>query len=247
MSYSISSVKELMGIRDRVERELAALQLENVSGALVDQEGFPRPDVDVHSLANTRQRIACLQNDHLAIMKQIESQLLELHKQAKQSNANNTANSDSEKQAADKDNGPTSYSTVVARPGCAPSARRQAQLTSDSDSDSGSGGQSLADLEALHPFYVVRTVMDGSPAQQAGLLAGDLVLQFGSIRKDNVSTSSMQRAVSHSIGRPLCLVVSRQQSHVPATATATPAIIQLSLVPQQWAGPGLVGCHFVDL
>ena len=47
--------------------------------SLVDNEGFPRNDIDVYLVRNTRHRIVCLQNDCRALMKEIELKLVEFH------------------------------------------------------------------------------------------------------------------------------------------------------------------------
>mmetsp|Transcript_3250 Transcript_3250/g.5237 ORF Transcript_3250/g.5237 Transcript_3250/m.5237 type:complete len:225 (+) Transcript_3250:374-1048(+) len=67
-----------------IEQEIAALQetLENMPGKpglkgdLIDSEGFPRADVDVHTVRTHRHRVACLQTDHQVLMKEIEQGML---------------------------------------------------------------------------------------------------------------------------------------------------------------------------
>ena len=44
-------------------------------GKLVDAEGFPRADVDIHAVRIHRNRLAYLQTDHQAAMKEIEQKL----------------------------------------------------------------------------------------------------------------------------------------------------------------------------
>ena len=51
---------------------------------LVDSEGFPRGDIDVHNVLIMRSRVNRLQNDHKAIMKEIEAALVAVHAQARQ-------------------------------------------------------------------------------------------------------------------------------------------------------------------
>ena len=46
---------------------------------LVDDQGFPRADVDLFEARKLRNRHACLQTDHKALMKQLEAQLFSLH------------------------------------------------------------------------------------------------------------------------------------------------------------------------
>jgi 26S proteasome non-ATPase regulatory subunit 9 len=46
---------------------------------LVDNEGFPRNDIDLYRVRAARQRIICLQNDYKVLMDQIEMKLNEYH------------------------------------------------------------------------------------------------------------------------------------------------------------------------
>ncbi|KAG7276722.1 hypothetical protein CRUP_006901 [Coryphaenoides rupestris] len=50
-----------------------------IEGPLVDAEGFPRSDVNVYQIRTARHNISCLQNDHKAIMVDIEEALHQLH------------------------------------------------------------------------------------------------------------------------------------------------------------------------
>uniref|UniRef100_A0A8C0YFV1 26S proteasome non-ATPase regulatory subunit 9 n=1 Tax=Cyprinus carpio carpio TaxID=630221 RepID=A0A8C0YFV1_CYPCA len=78
-----------------VMRRLVCLQLgsestEEIGSAgvgmdapLVDVEGFPRADVDLYKVRTARHNISCLQNDHKAIMVEIEEALHKLHATAR--------------------------------------------------------------------------------------------------------------------------------------------------------------------
>lgn len=46
-----------------------------LSGPLVDAEGFPRADIDIFAVRETRHRLACLRTDYLALQKRIEKHL----------------------------------------------------------------------------------------------------------------------------------------------------------------------------
>lgn len=50
-----------------------------VKGSLVDEEGFPRADIDLFEVRKFRNRLACLQTDHCTVMKKIEAGLLNIH------------------------------------------------------------------------------------------------------------------------------------------------------------------------
>ncbi|XP_065361748.1 26S proteasome non-ATPase regulatory subunit 9 [Calliphora vicina] len=82
---------KLMSDKDKLETQINTYgvilsQNDNVgmTGPLIDTEGFPRNDIDVHQVRQARQQIICLQNDHKALMKEIEKLMHELHAEAKQ-------------------------------------------------------------------------------------------------------------------------------------------------------------------
>ena len=73
--------------RTDLEQEMANIVeiLDNMNGnpglksPLVDNEGFPRADVDLMEVRKLRHRFACLQTDHCALMKEVEQKLFSLH------------------------------------------------------------------------------------------------------------------------------------------------------------------------
>ena len=85
-----TELKELIAEKDVMEKEIASLttkielidETKQFSHGLVDHEGFPRNDINFGELANYRnlkRRKAELNNDHSALMKQIEGKLFALH------------------------------------------------------------------------------------------------------------------------------------------------------------------------
>ncbi|XP_056318442.1 26S proteasome non-ATPase regulatory subunit 9 [Danio aesculapii] len=82
-------VRLLMKRKDDIEEQIKAYydMLESAGvgtdGPLVDVEGFPRADVDLYKVRTARHSISCLQNDHKAIMVEIEEALHKLHATAK--------------------------------------------------------------------------------------------------------------------------------------------------------------------
>ncbi|CAF2495432.1 unnamed protein product [Rotaria sp. Silwood2] len=86
---------ELIKQKDDIEKELNdlanELKLQNNVGMteeLVDRDGYPRNDIDLVRVRQIRQRVICLQNDHKALMKQIEAGLIQVH----ENNVNNSSN-----------------------------------------------------------------------------------------------------------------------------------------------------------
>jgi len=46
-----------------------------MEGNLIDEQGFPRSDIDIYKIRLTRQRLNCLHNDYKAVLDQIEKVL----------------------------------------------------------------------------------------------------------------------------------------------------------------------------
>ena len=92
-----------------------------------------------------------------------------------------------------------------------------------------------APRENLSPFAAINLVSSESPAEQAGLKIGDLIIKFGSVTKHNfTSLSDVGKIVQHSKGQTVSVTV-RRDAHV----------LKLSLVPNEWGGRGLLGCNIV--
>lgn len=161
---------------------------------LVDNEGYPRSDIDVYKVRHARHRIICLLNDHKAIMKDIERSLHDYHAQVSRNGAT-------------ENGGPAAAHQNVAH------------------------GGSAAAAPPL-PFAVVGKVENGSPADVAGLHAGDKIVKFGSVNGENFKdVTDIAAVVQHSVGRPVNVLVKRNADSVPVVLT-----------PKQWHGKGLLGC-----
>ncbi|XP_029651253.2 LOW QUALITY PROTEIN: 26S proteasome non-ATPase regulatory subunit 9-like [Octopus sinensis] len=86
-----TNMEELMKKKKEIEDEISEYGeiLEQQGGvgmteALVDKEGYPRADIDLYSVRSSRQKIICLQNDHKAVMKEIEEELHRIHAKARE-------------------------------------------------------------------------------------------------------------------------------------------------------------------
>ncbi|XP_037672858.1 26S proteasome non-ATPase regulatory subunit 9 [Choloepus didactylus] len=95
---TVSDVQELMRRKDEIEAQIKANYdvLESQKGVgmnepLVDCEGYPRADVDLYQVRTARHNIVCLQNDHKAVMKQVEEALHQLHARDKEKQARDMA------------------------------------------------------------------------------------------------------------------------------------------------------------
>lgn len=84
------------------------------------------------------------------------------------------------------------------------------------------------------PFALVDEILANSPTDLAGMKVGDQVLAFGGIEHAN-------------FGGNLAQVAEYAQSHKDSTLdlvvirAGEPA--KLKLIPREWDGPGLLGCH----
>ncbi|XP_027432845.2 26S proteasome non-ATPase regulatory subunit 9 [Zalophus californianus] len=97
-AVTVSDVQELIRRKEEIEAQIKANYdvLESQKGVgmnepLVDCEGYPRSDVDLYQVRTARHNIVCLQNDHQAIMKQVEKALHQLHARDKEKQARDMA------------------------------------------------------------------------------------------------------------------------------------------------------------
>ncbi|XP_015733510.1 26S proteasome non-ATPase regulatory subunit 9 isoform X2 [Coturnix japonica] len=115
-SMTLSEVQQLVRRKDELEAQIrACYQLLDdqkgvgMDGPLVDSEGFPRADIDLYQVRTARHNIACLQNDHKALMKQVEEALHQLHAREKEKHARDEAEARAE---AMSQNLPTAFAKV---------------------------------------------------------------------------------------------------------------------------------------
>ncbi|KAJ5593895.1 26S proteasome non-ATPase regulatory subunit 9 [Penicillium hispanicum] len=104
---------------------------------------------------------------------------------------------------------------------------------------------SIADAGMLGtPFAKVNSVERGSPADQAGLKAGDLIRGFGPVHwLNHERLSKVAETVQQNEGRPLSVKVSRKEESGSGSTE-----LDLELTPRRnWGGRGLLGCHLVPL
>lgn len=212
MSELYSSSKQTLSLllarRDALETEAFAIS-EDLDSAgpggeppagrrapLVDSEGFPRGDIDVHAVLEKRNRLAIINTDHKILMKQIEAELACLHSVQPDTLSNFAT---------------TSLVKAVG----------QVQTYCD-----------------LRPIAIIDEILPGSPADEATLQDGDLLLEFGTVNC-SLGSEAMNRLpdlVRQNVNRPIKLKVSRQPNKED--------IIEVEITPKSWGGRGLLGCHF---
>ncbi|CAL5874329.1 uncharacterized protein PFLUO_LOCUS8625 [Penicillium psychrofluorescens] len=99
--------------------------------------------------------------------------------------------------------------------------------------------------DAGRPFAKVNSVVPGSPADQAGLKAGDTIRSFGNVHwMNHERLSKVAEVVQQNEGRPLSVKVVRKDE----SGSGTTMELDLLLTPRRdWGGRGLLGCHLVPL
>ena len=235
------ALKALILRKDELEKQILdaseAVSAENMggaSGALVDSEGYPVADIDIHTTRIMRNKLASLNFDHQALMRQIEAGLtggaglpatherpLPPITRAPPSAASNAAASSATAAAAAAATGAT---PIIAAPSTGPSPMEVVDI-----------GDADADLEA---FALIDEVFADGPAASAGVVVNDALLQFGSLNASNHDgLRALARLTQRSVGDSIPLLVLRGGTQR----------VRLSLQPRRWSGQGLLGCHLRPL
>ncbi|EON67179.1 hypothetical protein W97_06432 [Coniosporium apollinis CBS 100218] len=124
-------------------------------------------------------------------------------------------------------------------------ASAAAANTSRPERQATTAGSNTSGREALEaPFAKVNSVVPDSPADTAGLKAGDSVLRFGTATwMNHEKLSKVAEVVSQNEGRPISVKVSRRDPSSGSTQE-----LQMFLTPRRnWGGRGLLGCHLLPL
>ena len=229
----MDALRALIARKDALEAEaaliteqLTASNMGGASGPLVDGEGFPRADVDVHATRTLRNRLAILNTDHRQLMDQIEKGMHELHAAA---SAGGTAAAGP---AAPPRPAPPRPTGAPAPPPRVAPVASAAPMQVDSVAAALNGG-------AVHlaPFALVDSVDPAGPAASAGLQVGDELLRFGGVHAEN-----------HDQLRALARLTQRSEGdELPVIAQREGARVEPRLRPRTWAGPGLLGCHLTPM
>ncbi|KAI9759470.1 MAG: hypothetical protein M4579_002310 [Chaenotheca gracillima] len=93
------------------------------------------------------------------------------------------------------------------------------------------------------PFAKVNSVVPGSPAQEAGLVAGDGIRRFGSVNWTNhEKLRRVADTVQENEGQPIMVLVQRKN-----LLSNLEEDLVLQLVPRRdWGGRGMLGCHLLS-
>mmetsp|Transcript_2444 Transcript_2444/g.5601 ORF Transcript_2444/g.5601 Transcript_2444/m.5601 type:complete len:239 (-) Transcript_2444:591-1307(-) len=191
-----------------------------LTGNLVDEEGFPRADIDIPTIRKHRHRLAILKTDRKALERDIEEKLHELHE------AQRNLPDDEE----DEDQKESTRNESQARTALVEPATRV-----HLGSESGLG-------DDLVPLALVNQVFDGSPAQEAGLEEGDRIVQFGVVQY--VAGSSYPKP---DLGAFAAEASSHFEQPISVRALRGETVVELELTPRRWGGQGVLGCHIIPI
>eukprot|EP00931_Biecheleriopsis_adriatica_P116497 TRINITY_DN92135_c0_g1_i1.p1 TRINITY_DN92135_c0_g1~~TRINITY_DN92135_c0_g1_i1.p1 ORF type:complete len:220 (-),score=52.91 TRINITY_DN92135_c0_g1_i1:26-685(-) len=193
---------EIQGIHDYLTED----GMPGLKGSLVDEEGFPRADLDIYAIRKARNRYACAQTDHVEVMKKIEQALASIHSSSK-----------------------------VDVPRASPAGGYSGDVVMDDSTNSGS----IIQAHLAAPFALIDEVSDGSPAQAAGLRVGDEICRFGPVNlQDTGDMNSCFKAIAQLVPQSAGNAI-----QVQVLRGSPPVRTALELIPRQWAGRGLLGCH----
>lgn len=171
-------------------------------------DGFPRADIDVAQIRTTRARIIRLKNDHKTLMVQLENAVHEHF----------AAGKSAESLPSTSSNPPSAASTAT--------------------SSSAAPAVQAAGSAIEPPFARVNTVVPNSPADQAGMKAGDKVTRFGTVNWTN----------HERLSRVASVVQQNENRQIVVKILRDSQAAQLELTPRRdWGGRGLLGCHLVPV
>ena len=231
--------------------------------SLTTLDGFPRADLDVAQgthfapsaskqelpdaapVRTTRARIIHLRNDHKALMSRIEAGLHAAHAAAK--NSPSEPDAAAEHARASGAGGSASAASSAPRPGA------------------GGSGEAEVDDFAAPAFARVNSVVARSPADEAGLQAGDEVRRFGDVdwtnheklakvaslvqRSEGVSGNVFFFSCSQCALVEMLTCVLQRSVTVKVTRKREDGSMEereLRLVPRSnWGGRGMLGCHLL--
>ena len=235
---------------------------------LVDQDGYPRGDVDVYRARDLRHRLAVIKTDHALLTTQVESSLEQLallqNPQKAEEEAKELAARTAPKPKPKYD--PVTGKWVVKNwdgsvAGVQDGEKRSFERLAEEASKSAAAAQSISrnsvDQQPGNssapqisqtttnstPFATIDAVAPLGPAEEAGLKAGDLIVEFGDIHHDNHQTLTALMPVVTSAAdaqKEIAITVLRSTN-----TNSIAEVVQLALVPKPWPGRGLLGCHIV--
>jgi len=247
-----------------------------VDTPLVDADGYPRADIDVFRARTLRHRLNEIRTDHKELMRQVEAGMVRCAAFSKRDDAADEEErrrrlAPKPKPKFDPKTGKWAVSNwdgTVAGVEHGEDRRFERIGTADDvlpgEAGAAGGGAGGGDAtsapraaaaeqqQPLVPFALVDGVSSDSPAAEAGLMEGDLLLQFGPIHHLNhrdlravlelvPTAAANQEEIATTLLRREQPSVEPDWTHAAETAVRRRMVVKIR--PRPWAGRGLLGCH----
>lgn len=201
-------IREMMKRRDELESEASLLTHQLLSPGpngqppaglkdpLIDEEGFPRGDIDLYEIRRQRNRLSVINTDHKNLMKEIEKELQVIYASYPSNETQATLSQDKDQTTPSNSIGMMASSSP---PPPSPSPSNTSQIISI-------------------PFAIIDEILPHSPAQVSGLVDGDELIQFDSIDgKIQNPLSFIPQIVSKNANHPINLKIRRNGVEMPIT------------------------------
>ena len=201
---TMERIRELMRRRDELESEASLLTHQLLSPGpngqppaglkdpLIDQDGFPRGDIDIYEIRRQRNRLSVINTDHKNLMKEIEKELQVIYSNYPSNETQATHSQDKEQITP-----PSNSIGMMASPPPPPSPSNTSPIISIS-------------------FAIIDEILPNSPAQMSGLVDGDELIQFDSIDgKIQNPLSFIPQIVSKNANHPINLKIRRNGVEMP--------------------------------
>ena len=182
---------------------------------LIDDEGFPLPDLDLFAIREARQQLIRTQNDHKNLMNKIEEEMSSYFKIQKENNQILLNNIDKKEYKKNEDDYDKNLVQVF-----------------DDDDINNEKNRNFNKIKL--PFATITAILGNSPAEESGLKEGDGIFDFGGI----IST------MSNPLEKIANLVRSNENKEIVILVIRKNQInsIEIKLIPHKWEGNGLLGC-----
>lgn len=195
----LSDIKILEAQRSLLEIEADAIQSEltspglngerpaGVKDSLIDSEGYPRADIDIVNVKAKRHRLAVINYDYNALMKEIETKVQEYH----------ASLGSIQRDPADRHMDKESTASTTEEPTTTTAAAARAPSSAEA-------------TEAHATIATINEILSGSPAAECGLIDGDELISFGTVN-DSIANplSNVPDVVKASVNKPITLLIKR--------------------------------------
>ncbi|KAL4456273.1 hypothetical protein ABPG74_014234 [Tetrahymena malaccensis] len=244
MTSTQVKLQQLDQQRKDIETQISALNKElkyyedkNYNKSLVDEEGFPRADLDFGELTtykNLKRKFNELNNDYKGLMVEIEKSLGDLHEEYRESGQAQRDLEEYEKNIE-----------IMKKTEAAEKAKKEF----DEDMNDENINTEIK-KNILIPFAYINEVVDQSPAFQAGVKLNDLIVSFGPVNHYNhKELQFLIETVKSNVNKEIPVQVLRknnkiQQSEQFYYKNENYQLVHLTLTPRTWSGQGVLGCRF---